>query len=137
MSHKDKKNKTSVKEGEKLAEKYSIELATELMEDLMEEVERTLPLSLQAAVLKSKVMTYSTFYYLLDKFPKLVKYKKRIFANVIYVINEGALKGELNATAGIWRMKQSGETDKQEIEQTNINLEVPIIQFVDEDTEEV
>jgi len=45
---------------------------------------------------------------------------------IVSRINRGALKGDFNPTASIWREKQLGERDQQEIKQTNTNLDVKL-----------
>lgn len=43
-------------------------------------------------------------------------FKKDIQAAIVSRVNKSALKGEFNATASIWRMKQLGETDEKVID---------------------
>lgn len=121
MPNKDKKNKTSIKKGEKLAEVWTEEKAIELFEGIRynAEVDDNV-LCLQDAYLKCTVYG-STFHYLIEKFPFLEKYKKDIQDIVVARVNKKALEQEYNATASIWRMKQLGEKDKQEITQ-DINV---------------
>ena len=57
--------------------------------------------------------------YLLDKFPVFGKIKEDVNDAIISRINKGALTGKFNPTASIWRMKQSGETDQQQINHQN------------------
>lgn len=57
--------------------------------------------------------------YLLDKFPVFGKIKEDINDAIISRINKGALTGQFNPTASIWRMKQSGERDTSEINHQN------------------
>ena len=54
---------------------------------------------------------HSTFYYLCKNNSDLDNIKDDINNAVICRINKGALKGDYNPTAGIWRMKQLGEKD--------------------------
>ena len=72
-------------------------------------------LCVQDAVIHSDIPR-STFYYLCDEHKVLDNIKKEINDLVIARVNKGALKGDYNPTAGIWRMKQLGETDKREVD---------------------
>ena len=72
---------------------------------------------MQDAVIHSG-MPSRTFYYLADKHEVLQHIKKDINDVIIAKINRGALKGEFNATASIWRQKQLGEKDQQYTENT-------------------
>ena len=71
-------------------------------------------LSLQDAIYHCG-MAYSTFYYLSDRYAGLETIKKDIHNAVIRRVNKGALTGDMNPTAGIWRMKQSGEVDSRDL----------------------
>ena len=72
-------------------------------------------LCVQDAVAHSGI-AHTTFYDLCKQFNVLNDIKKNINENVIRRINRGGLKGDFNATASIWRMKQLGEREKQEID---------------------
>lgn len=54
--------------------------------------------------------------------PVFATLKNDIQNIIISRINKNALNNDFNATASIWRMKQLGEKDKQEIENKNINI---------------
>ena len=56
--------------------------------------------------------------HLVNRFAVLEDYKKAINDRVISRINQEALKGDYNPTAGIWRMKQLGEKDTQHQDHT-------------------
>lgn len=75
-------------------------------------------LSVQDAVIHIDI-PHSTFYDLAQKHKVLDNIKKEINNAVIARINKGALTNKMNSTAAIWRSKQLGESDKQEILQTN------------------
>jgi len=64
-------------------------------------------------------MPYSTFYDLASKSKVLETIKKDIAENVIRRVNKGGLKSKLNPAMSIWRLKQMGEKDKQEIDHTS------------------
>lgn len=118
MGHKDKKNKTSFKPGNKANEKYNLEQATELFNNVYEFAKtNNRCYSLQNAI--HSHTRHSTYYHLLNRFPELDKFKKDTFAVIIDRLNIGAIEGDFNPTACIWRMKQSGEVEKQTIE-TNV-----------------
>ena len=71
---------------------------------------------------------YSTYDYLANKYEVLGRIKKDTMAEVKRRINKGSLEGGYNPASGIWRMKQLGDTDKQEIKQevTSNQLEVVV-----------
>lgn len=98
--------------GNKIAEKYTEEKAIEVFETVYNEAQKKDCLSMQEAIINSKIRS-STFYYLIEKFPVLESIKKDCEFLVLARINKGALIGDYNPTAGIWRMKQLGEKDTQ------------------------
>ncbi len=117
---------TRFKEGNKDSEKYTEERATEILLELIKRAKAGDYYSLQEIILENDdLIPQSTCYYLIEKFPDLEKYKKTLAAIVIARINKGAIIGDFNATAVIWRSKQLGEKDKQEVEQT-IKVEQPL-----------
>jgi hypothetical protein len=71
---------------------------------------------------------YSTYDYLANKYDVLGRIKKDTMVEVKRRINKGSLEGDYNPASGIWRMKQLGDTDKQEIKQevTSNQLDVVI-----------
>ena len=107
-------------QGNKNAEKHSFNEWKEIFE-LMRENARTNPeiLSLQDAFIEAYVPG-STFYWLCDTYFELEAIKRDIMEIVVSRVNKLAIKNQGNATACIWRMKQLGEKDKQEIKQENI-----------------
>lgn len=66
--------------------------------------------------------------YWTKKIPVFENLKKDIQDIIISRINKNALNNKFNATASIWRMKQLGEKDKQEIESRNTH-EIKTINF--------
>jgi len=59
-----------------------------------------------------------------DKLPVFATLKKDIQSTIRRRINNGALTGGYNPTASIWRMKQLGETDLQNIDHTTKGKEI-------------
>jgi hypothetical protein len=84
-------------------------------------------LCLEDAIHHAKI-PYSTYDYLANKYEVLGRIKKDTMAEVKRRINKGSLEGDYNPASGIWRMKQLGDTDKQEIKQevTSNQLEVVV-----------
>jgi len=102
--------------GNKAAEKWTEEEARKLVEKMRDNAKNDISiLSLQDAILS--VDLYSTsLNYIIDKFPVFETIKKDINDIIIARINKGALKGDYNPTAGIWRMKQLGERDERTVD---------------------
>jgi len=114
MPNKDKKNKTSFKKGDKAAEKWTLSEAKMVFTELIDIVVKDEDfLSFQDVTLYNDKIPYSTFYYLLNKFPILDSFKKQLNDIIISRVNKGALKGDYVSTPAIWRMKQLGEKDQQ------------------------
>lgn len=114
----------AAEQNNKYAQKYSLEEAMPLFLEMLEYSLTDDCLCVQDAFLHIK-MPSSTFHYLIDKYKVLEDIKKDINANVISKVNKGALKGDFQPTASIWRMKQLGERDKTEVTQTNIDATPP------------
>lgn len=107
--------------GNQYTRKYTLEEALPLFEKAREYARINDDcLCVQDAVKEANIPS-RTFYDLCDQFDVLQDIKRDINDFVISRVNRGALKGDYNATAGIWRMKQLGEKDKHEVEQTNID----------------
>lgn len=66
--------------------------------------------------------------YWCNKIPVFANLKNDIQNIIISRINKNALNNKFNSTASIWRMKQLGEKDKQEIENSG-SLELKTIKF--------
>ena len=108
---------TRFKEGNTASLKYTKERAVEILTELIKRAKSNEWYSLQEIILENEdLIPYASFYYIIDKFPDLEIYKKQLHSIVIAKINKGAIKGDMNPTACIWRMKQLGEKDKQEID---------------------
>ena len=122
MANKDKKNQTSFKEGNQAALIYTIEEAKKFFDNLLYiAINDNSITSLQKLYFSANIAP-STAFYLIEKFPELEKIKNDCNEAIIMRINDGALIGEkaggYTTAAAIWRMKQLGEKDKQEIEQS-------------------
>ena len=112
---------TRFKIGNKDSEKWTEEEANSVFKEILERAVDNEYYSIQETILESRdLIPYSTFFYLINKFPDLDNYKKELNAIVISRVNKGAITNELNSTACIWRMKQLGETDRTEVRQTVI-----------------
>lgn len=111
-------------EGNKYTQKYTEEEAIELFIKMLDYSKTDDCLCVQDAFLHIELPS-STFFYLTNKYKVLESIKKDMMANVISKVNRGSLKGDLNSTAAIWRMKQLGETDKTEVNSTVTNLTPP------------
>lgn len=113
---------TRFKKGNKAAEKWTEEEAKDSFNAmLLFAAKNESVVSVQQAYIDFG-MPSTTYYYLIDKFPVLASVKKGINDIIISRVNKGAINNEMNPTACIWRMKQLGERDKQEVEAINTNL---------------
>jgi hypothetical protein len=96
-----------------------------------DDVIKSLEKSLQAAISDTNVLCYydaiqkgdipyRTIEFYLSKEQQVVlqSIKKEIMAAIASRINKGALSGDYVPAPAIWRMKQLGESDKQEIKHT-------------------
>jgi len=114
-------NKTSFPNQYYEYEKWTEKAVFEILFKMLENAEKDENiLCLQDAIISVKLYS-SSLTYLIDKFPKFVNIKSDIQNVITSRINKNALTGEFNATASIWRMKQLGEVDKQEVKTHNIN----------------
>ena len=100
--------------------KYTLEEAKQIMEKMIKYATDTDDcLCVQDAILYADIPRRS-YYYINEKFEKdLHSYKRSLNDIVIARVNKGAIKSVYNSTACIWRMKQLGESDKQEIDHTS------------------
>tara|TARA_R110002051_G_C8769409_1_gene503328 strand:+ start:8010 stop:8405 length:396 start_codon:yes stop_codon:yes gene_type:complete len=110
--------------GNKYNEIYTLEKELPIFKQIVEDAKKGEYLSIQEAVMHS-IYPRSVFYYLCEKFKDLDDLKKELNDTIIAVINKGGLKGDFNPTASIWRMKQLGESDKTEVNQTVTNVTPP------------
>lgn len=111
-------------EGNKYNEIYTLEKELPVFKEIIEEAKKGKYLSIQEAVMLSPYER-GIFYYLCDRFKDLDNIKKELNDIIIAIVNRKGLEGEFNATSSIWRMKQLGETDKQEVNSTVTNLTPP------------
>jgi hypothetical protein len=117
---------TRFKPGDKAAEKWTEEEAYKAFMGMFEyTISNEDIVSVQQAYLDYK-MPSATYYYLTNKFPYLESIKRGISDIIISRVNKGAITNNMNSTACIWRMKQLGETDKQEVKTVNTNLNVEL-----------
>lgn len=125
------------KEGDQAHLTYTMEVAEKLFIELLEFVQddKNDILCQQEAYIKFPKTTHKNYYYLLDKYPKLHKFKAAICDAITARVNRGALREKMSATAAIWRMKQNGEKEVQEIKQFH-NFEIEPIEWIKEDKEE-
>lgn len=117
--------------GNKAAEKWNeVEVRKIFIQMLENACKDEQILCLQDAI-RSVGLYMSSINYLIDKFPVFESLKSDINNVIISRINKGALTGGFNPTAAIWRMKQSGETDQQQINHQNNGgkFETPRIVF--------
>ncbi len=110
--------------GNKYNEIYTLEKELPIFKEIVEDAKKGKYLSIQEAVMHS-IYPRSVFYYLCEKFKDLDDLKKELNDIIIAIINRGGLEGEYNSTSSIWRMKQLGETDKTEVNQTVTNVTPP------------
>ena len=105
----------------KYNEIYTLEKELPIFENIIEEAKKGKYLSIQEAVMESPYER-GIFYYLCERFKDLDNIKTELNDIIIAIVNRGALEGDYNSTAGIWRMKQLGEKDKTEVTNTNVDL---------------
>ena len=67
----------------------------------------------------------SSFYYLVKEYNVLESIKKEMHIAIISRINKGAVNSEYAAAPAIWRLKQMGESDQQNINVTSNGKELP------------
>ena len=108
--------------GNKYAQKYTLDEAMELFIIGLEYAESNDNCLSLADAIKQTTIPYSTYDYLAEKHEVLGYIKNDTKTEVTRRINKHALKGEFNATSSIWRMKQLGEKDKTEVQNTNVDV---------------
>lgn len=117
----------SFQKGHKINQEWTLENAGPRFQDALQYAEKNENcLCLQDAIYYSAI-PYTTFYYLADNHDMLNSLKSDIMNAIIRRINRLALTNRAAAAAAIWRMKQLGEIDMQNINQfnsSNINIEV-------------
>ncbi len=113
----------AAEKGNRYAEKHSIEEWKDIFEDIYKKAIKGKYTSLQQAWIKNDIRP-STATWLVKKYEALASIKKDISEAIIALINDRGLEGDYNATCVIWRSKQLGEVDKQEIEQKTTTVEL-------------
>ena len=113
----------AAEKGNRYAEKHSIEEWKDIFEDIYKKAIKGKYLSLQQAFIESDVRP-STYKWLVNKYEVLANIKNDIADAVAMKINKGGLNGDFNPAMSIWRLKQLGEVDKQEIEQKTTTVEL-------------
>lgn len=104
---------TRFKIGNKAAEKWTEDEVEKKMFQMLENAKnRSDILCFQDAVLSVDLYP-SSINYLINKFPVFNSIKEDIGSIIIARVNKGALQGDFNPTASIWRQKQLGEKDQQ------------------------
>lgn len=110
-------------EGNKAAEKWKESECADIFQDILTRAmsdQDVLSMDdVMLLALTEHKMPFSTFKYLVKKFPVLANKKEAILAVIRSRINKHALKGDYNATASIWRFKQLGERDPDKQAQTD------------------
>ena len=101
-------------EGNEEQLKYSLETAKNSFMGILDFALQNKSYSVEEAIIMSGIIPYSTFYHLLKRYPELEAIKQDIFSVIRMHVNRLGMDGHINATLSIWRLKQLGETDKQE-----------------------
>jgi len=106
--------------GNKDAEKWTEDVVRDYFDKMLANTkdEEQDILSIQDAI-ASVGLYRSSVDYLVNKFPVFGNLKKDLQDIIIARINKGALKGDYVPTPAIFRMKQLGEIDGQEINHKN------------------
>lgn len=98
--------------GNKYAQKWTKDEAYPLfIKGLKYAQKSTLCLHLADAINQTGI-PYSTYDYLAEKHKVLGTIKKDTKIEVLRRVNKGTMEGDYTPAAGIWRMKQLGETDR-------------------------
>ena len=123
---------TRFKDGNKSAEKWTEEIAKEAFEIMVQNAANHKDIFSVYDCYRSAGIRGSMFHYLVDKFPVLENYKKEIQEAIAARINKGAILGDYNPTACIWRMKQLGEKDQstQDINMSG-SLNIPVAKWIE------
>ncbi len=108
----------------KYNQKHTEEEAENLFWEMFEDVRDDKEMLCVQDVYLNKGIPESTYYWLINNYNTVADIAKDIKAVLLSRINKGSLKGDLVSTPSIWRMKQLGEKDKQEV--VNTNVDVPI-----------
>lgn len=104
-----------VQKGSKIAQKYDMDEVTKTFEMLVERCKDGEFLSIQECTMHSN-MNPRTFRYYCKQYPKLNELKEAMNDYIIANVNRMALSGKFNPASAIFRMKQLGEKDNNNIE---------------------
>ncbi len=99
-------------EGNKNAQKYTLKEWIDKFEQVYDNAASGKYDSLQRAWIENDIRP-TTVKYLVNTYVELSNIKEDIANAIVATINTKALKGDFQATASIWRMKQLGEKDQQ------------------------
>lgn len=111
----------AAEKGNKYAQKYTLEEWVDKLNEIYKDACNGNIWSIQEAWIKNDIRP-STVKWWINKEKELLAIKEDINDAIIANVNRNCLTGEMNVTAGIWRMKMLGEKEKQEIVNTNVNL---------------
>ena len=111
----------SAEKGNKYAQIYTLECWIDKLNKIYEDACNGNIWSIQEAWVKHGIRP-STVKWWIRKEKELSDIKEDINEAIIANLNRNCLTGDMNVTAGIWRMKMLGEREKQEIVNTNVNL---------------
>ena len=101
--------------GSSLNQKYDKEEVFAIFERLAKACIEGEYLSLQECQMNSGMRPRS-FYVYAEKYPELEDLKRQMNDGIIANVNRMGLEGKFNPTAAIWRMKNLGEKDRQEVD---------------------
>ena len=118
-------NQTSFKEGNKVAQK-SPKVVLRKFNEMLENAQNDNDILCFQDACYSIGWRDSKVDYWVNKSAVFEKLKKDIQSAIIRRINKGALTGGYNPTASIWREKQLGETDSQNIDHTSKGEKITI-----------
>lgn len=107
--------KGRVTKGSNLHQKYNKEEVIKVFEELAKKCIAGEYFSIQECQMNSG-MRPRTFYDYAEKYPELEDLKRQMNDGIIANVNRECLTGKMNPTAGIWRMKNLGEKDRQEVD---------------------
>ncbi len=111
--------------GNQYTRKYTEEEAVEIFERGAEWAKSSDEcLCLEDVILHLEIPV-SSFYYLLKEYDVLEAIKKEMHIAIISRINKGAVNSKFAAAPAIWRLKQMGESEQQNINVTSNGQSLP------------
>lgn len=111
----------SAEKGNKYAQIYTLEGWIDKLNEIYDDACNGNIWSIQEAWMKHNVKPSSVKWWI-RKEKKLSAIKEDINDVIIAVLNRKLLEGDMNTAGAIFRMKMLGEREKQEIVNTNVNL---------------